>query len=249
MASPQKENGFTPIANEIMEQIVNTCLLGSEYQILFWILRKTYGFQKKNDWISLTQFEKATKLSRPTVVKSLKNLVNMNIIIKSNSFDYHFNKDYEKWVVNTPLLVKYNNKIGKHALTDTSKHALTHKRNYQKKTKENTFLTKSPKNMKTLNYDTNEYEEEKPKSNKRTEVISLALMFDKMASDYTGKPIITPRSYFIVLNAINTHKMKPKGIEQIFKDWFNDSKIKKEEKVNLSFALSAGNINAWKTKN
>lgn len=128
MASPQKENGYTPIANEILEKLVNTHLLGAEYQIVFFVIRKTYGYQKKADRISLTQFEKATGLSRPTVVKTLKNLVSRNILSRSVNLIYSFNKNYETWVVNTPLLVKSNNNIGKHALTKTSKHALTHKR-------------------------------------------------------------------------------------------------------------------------
>lgn len=136
MASPQKENGYTPIANEILQQIVNTPLLGSEFQILLFIIRKTYGFQKKEDWISITQFQKSTGLSRPTVVKSIKNLIHRNMIFKTKSYDYSFNKDYEKWIVNTPLLVKYNDEIGKARLTETGKGGLTYKRNYQKKTKE-----------------------------------------------------------------------------------------------------------------
>jgi hypothetical protein len=109
-------------------------------------------------------------------------------------------------------------------------------------------LLTNKKDMKTFNIETGEYQEEIKKGNKRSDVIALAKMFDEMATNYTGKPIITPRSYFIVLNAMNTHKMKPKGIELLFKDWF-DSKEKTENKVNLSFALSAGNINSWKTKN
>lgn len=105
------------------------------------------------------------------------------------------------------------------------------------------------KNMKTFNIESGEYEEETKKTGKNTEAIKLAQLFDKMASDYIGKRIITPKSYFIVINAINKHKMKPKGLEAIYKDWFNDPKTKDQDKVKLSFALSANNINSWKTKN
>lgn len=128
MASPQKENGFTPIANEILEKIVNTALLGSEYQVLFFVIRKTYGYHKKEDKISLTQFEKGTGLSRPTVVKALKNLVSRNILLRSEKLYYKFNKDYESWLVNTALLVKHNSPSGKAGLTEIGKHRLTHKR-------------------------------------------------------------------------------------------------------------------------
>src|SRR3989338_2000960 len=83
MANPQLENGHTRIANEILEAIVHTAILGSEFQILFFVIRKTYGYQKKEDRISLTQFEKWTGLSRATVVKALKNLVIRNILVKT----------------------------------------------------------------------------------------------------------------------------------------------------------------------
>ena len=109
-------------------------------------------------------------------------------------------------------------------------------------------LKDNKKPMKTINIETGEYEKlEKP--HKRQDIIKLATLFDKMASNYTGKPIITPRSYFIVLNAVNKHRMKIGGIEIMFKDWFKDSKIRDENKVKLSWCLGPDNINAWKTKN
>lgn len=108
MANPQKENGYTAIANEILEKLVNTAILGSEYQIVFFVIRKTYGYQKKEDRISLTQFEKSTGLSRVTVVKALKNLVSRKILVKTAKPTYRLNKDYETWVVKTAKLVKHN---------------------------------------------------------------------------------------------------------------------------------------------
>lgn len=133
MANPQKENGFTPIANEIVESLVKAGLLGSELSLVLFIIRKTYGWNKKHDVISLTQFEKGTGLSRPTVVKTLKNVLIKNLIVKtllpSNKYAFSLNKDYETWkVVKAYLLVKSKGIYSKHALTETGKHALTHKR-------------------------------------------------------------------------------------------------------------------------
>jgi phage replication O-like protein O len=136
MASPQTENGFTKIANEVFEELVKTALLGAEFQICFFVIRKTYGYNKKEDRISLTQFEKGTNLSRPTVVKSLKNLVAKNVLKRSESLIYKFNKDYETWVVNTALLVKHNDATSKDRFTKIGKDGLTHKRK-KKMTKEN----------------------------------------------------------------------------------------------------------------
>lgn len=99
----------------------------------------------------------------------------------------------------------------------------------------------------TIDYETGEpiLQEDKPKKNK--EAIRLALMFDEMATEFLKQPIITPKSYFIVLNAINTHDMTPAGIEKLYYDWFY-GKNKRENKGKLSFALSANNINEFKVK-
>jgi phage replication O-like protein O len=137
MANPQKENGFTPIANEILENLVNMCLLGAEFRVLLFIIRKTYGYQKKADRISLTQFEKGTGLSRPTVVKTLKNLMVRNMIVKIYLPDgkegFTFIKDNEKWVVKTHLLVKGKWETGKDVLTETGKDVLTYNRKKENK--------------------------------------------------------------------------------------------------------------------
>ncbi len=98
------------------------------------MVRKTYGFGKKTDRISLSQFQLGTDLSRPTVIKTIKNLLLKNMLVKGPLLLYGIQKDWEKWVVNPPLLVKYTSKIGKGAFTKTGKGALTHKR--KKKTKE-----------------------------------------------------------------------------------------------------------------
>lgn len=140
MASPQWENGYTKIANEILERLVNTPLLGAEFQVLLFIIRKTYGYNKKQDRISFTQFEKATGISRQTINKTIKNLVAKGMIVKiylpEGNIGYTFIKDHEKWVVKTHLLVKGKWLTSKDVLTKTSKDVLTHKRKKETNTKD-----------------------------------------------------------------------------------------------------------------
>jgi len=128
MASPQTENGYTKIANELFDQLVKTALLGAEQRIVYFIIRKTYGFNKKKDRIPLSQFEKGTGLSRPTVNTSLKNLVRKNVLVKTALLEYSVQKDWEKWTVNTALLVKHNDPTSKDRLTKIGKDRLTLKR-------------------------------------------------------------------------------------------------------------------------
>lgn len=129
----QVENGnFTRIVNEVLDEIVKIPLLGKEFAILFFIIRKTYGFQKTTDIISLSQIEKGTQTSRPTVVKAIKNLVARNMIVKTplpdGRISFKFNKYHDNWVVKTPKLVKEKWVTSKDPLTKTSKDPLTHKR-------------------------------------------------------------------------------------------------------------------------
>ena len=128
MANPQKENGFTAIANEVLEQLVKLRIPPSEKDILMLVIRKTYGYQKKQDRISLTQFELGTGLSRVTVVKALKNLSARGLLVKSGLL-LGFNKNYETWgVVKAGILVKSSNIFGKGGYTKTSKGGYTYKR-------------------------------------------------------------------------------------------------------------------------
>lgn len=98
MASPQKEHGYTVIANEIMDHLCFPGINGSEYRVLLFVIRKTYGFNKKSDRISLSQFQIATGMKRNHVVDNIAQLVHKRVLLKKNSI-YGLNKDYDTWVV------------------------------------------------------------------------------------------------------------------------------------------------------
>lgn len=98
MASPQTENGYTAIANELLERLYHCPLNGSEFRVCLMVLRKTYGYKKKDDWISLTQFEKGTGLKRANICRTLKELVANKLLLKSGK-TLRFNKNYEQWLV------------------------------------------------------------------------------------------------------------------------------------------------------
>jgi phage replication O-like protein O len=102
MASPQTENGYTRIANEILEQLVKQRFQAYETCVLLHIIRMTYGYKKKEDWISLSQFEKATGIAGKHISRTLKLLLSKNILfrrIKNNVPYYGLNKDYETWSI------------------------------------------------------------------------------------------------------------------------------------------------------
>lgn len=101
MANPQKEDGYTAIANEIMEALCRHRIPGEDRQVLDVIFRKTYGFNKIEDYISLSQFVDMTGMKKPNIIGSLKSLLSKRIIIiqMDDGFRkvYRINKDFDKW--------------------------------------------------------------------------------------------------------------------------------------------------------
>lgn len=105
MASPQKENGYTPIANEILENIAKYTLNGTQHRIIDVIWRYTYGFNRKEHGLSETFISNATNIHRKQIQRELNELISCKMIcvIKAATFNSSrilaFNKDYSKWVV------------------------------------------------------------------------------------------------------------------------------------------------------
>jgi phage replication O-like protein O len=139
MLTPQKENGYTAIANELMEALIKYKLPSSEIRCLLFIIRKTYGYNKKTDAISLSQFVKATSLNRKAVARALKSLNNKNLIyvekggVKNDTIltsKYRLNKRYKSWVSS----VKNDTGSVKNAQKVVSK--MTHTKDTIQKTKE-----------------------------------------------------------------------------------------------------------------
>jgi phage replication O-like protein O len=109
MANPQVENGHLKIANEIWEHIITSGMTASELPIAMAVLRKTWGWNKKQEEISLSEFQEITKQPERTIAHSLKNLIAKNILKKTpgggrgNSSKWSFNKDWETWKTLQPI--------------------------------------------------------------------------------------------------------------------------------------------------
>lgn len=101
MASPQKENGHIDIANEIAEALMRVNLSAYESRVLWFLFRKTYGWNKTVDWITLSQFSKCIGLDRRLVHRAIKGLSSKKMIVinrdDSQRLRYAFQKDYDKW--------------------------------------------------------------------------------------------------------------------------------------------------------
>lgn len=110
MANPQVEDGHTKIANELIDNFARINLSKYEWRIIWALLRKTYGWNKKTDFISLSQFQNITSISSQHVVRTLSQLLAKNMITKKNGskvMEYGLQKDYTKWINTTvPLPIQ-----------------------------------------------------------------------------------------------------------------------------------------------
>jgi phage replication O-like protein O len=108
----QLENGeYTRIHNSILEVLALAKLPAGALKLLLFLLRKTYGWNKKEDAISLTQWQEGTGLTRHNVAAHLEQLVKLNVIYRTpqgQGFVYGFNKYIEQW--NTAVFTKDGNR-------------------------------------------------------------------------------------------------------------------------------------------
>lgn len=95
MASPQVEDGYTRIANELLEAIYKSDLSGAEFRVLLCILRKTYGFNSKSTSIKQAEISNRTGLHKSTISRVVGILMSRNIVKVNGAVG--INKDWEEW--------------------------------------------------------------------------------------------------------------------------------------------------------
>jgi len=106
MANPQWENGYTKIANEIIEALIASPLRGRELRIVLFILRKTYGHSRKDCKLSYAEIGAALGIKRQHVATLIKTKLSpYRVIAVTPEGDrckqaYEFNKNYDEWAFN-----------------------------------------------------------------------------------------------------------------------------------------------------
>lgn len=102
MASPQCEHGFTRIANELLDAFLLAGKRLTKREALVWlaILRLTYGFNKKGDFISVRRLEKVTGIRFDHVHETVWRLKERGLIHlekRDGRLFLGINKDYSLW--------------------------------------------------------------------------------------------------------------------------------------------------------
>jgi phage replication O-like protein O len=96
-ASPQYEDGYTKIANEIQDHLCSFRIPGEVRQVIDAVIRKTYGYGKKEDRISHSQLLELTKQDKGNLSRSLCKAIEHNLVVKSDN-KLSFQKNWEQWI-------------------------------------------------------------------------------------------------------------------------------------------------------
>lgn len=154
------ENGFTRIANELTEALMNNPakLCGREFQIVHAIIHKTFRFHKKSDWINNAQISEMTGIAQSKISELKKSLINKNVLVVEGR-NISINTTVSEWSVypNTgkgkvtqkrvSAYPNSGNALPKNGYQITQKR-VTHKKDYL--TKDNNTKDIAPKRAKQI---------------------------------------------------------------------------------------------------
>ncbi len=98
--TPQLENGYVRIANELYEAILKHPFSKRELLIVLAVIRKTYGYGKKSDDMTMTQLAEITGMQRTHVGETVSALYARSVLLIRDG--YHgkvigLSKNYKKW--------------------------------------------------------------------------------------------------------------------------------------------------------
>lgn len=101
-ASPQVEDGHTRIANELLEAMCGAGFSARQWAVVMAVVRKTYGYGKKADDISLGQLSAMTGIAKPHVSRTVNDLIAAGVLRRwagtfGNSLS--LNKRYKQWAL------------------------------------------------------------------------------------------------------------------------------------------------------
>ena len=93
MASPQLENGYTPIANEILEKICQFQMGGPHFRVVIWIWRFVYGFHSTEILLNKNAIVRGTKMNRSNCYRTIQTLLDNRVLFLDDG-NIGFNKNF-----------------------------------------------------------------------------------------------------------------------------------------------------------
>lgn len=92
------DNGFTRIANELLEAVIRAGLTQNQMLITLAVIRKTYGYNKTSDWVGNAQLSELTGLPQTRCSTERNKLVKMKVLTIDGRM-VGINKEISLWQV------------------------------------------------------------------------------------------------------------------------------------------------------
>lgn len=90
------DDGFTRIANELLEAVMHAGLSQHQLLVFMAVMRKTYGFNKKSDWVSNEQISELTGILPHKCSAAKSALVKRGILTQTGRV-IGINKTVSEW--------------------------------------------------------------------------------------------------------------------------------------------------------
>jgi len=101
MSCPQVENGYTRIANELLESICNKVNKLDYLKTILFLIRITYGYNRKLVKSNYKSFSTSTNIAKSRMEVLLSELYLRKVISFQQLSEEYFwiglNKNYEEW--------------------------------------------------------------------------------------------------------------------------------------------------------
>lgn len=85
-------NGFTQIPQDLFDQILKLKITGTQFRILFCVLRETFGWQATTSDLSLKYIQSKTGIDPSNINKAIKQLIEMKLLVMTSDYDTRKNK-------------------------------------------------------------------------------------------------------------------------------------------------------------
>jgi phage replication O-like protein O len=167
MADVQLENGFTRVANEILEEVTQRKFNATQLSVLMIVWRNTYGYNRKDHELAIGYFVQATGYTKRNIQDAVNYLIESNVLSETKKATFNqsrkiaFNKNHDEWKVtsrikeqqvknrspheekNTSTGEESFTPTGEEKNTSTGEESFTHKRKIKDNIKENIKEKKS----------------------------------------------------------------------------------------------------------
>ena len=104
---PELDDGCVRVAQELAEALARVVLTKEEHSVLWVVLAKNYGWDKKEDWISVRLIAQITGISPAHCSRAISSLVAKNMITRrmaGKKLMLGIQKYYRKWPTLRPVL-------------------------------------------------------------------------------------------------------------------------------------------------